>query len=221
MKYFLFDRLKHKRDQANKYYKSYYLIQFFNNVLSAFASSFIALALTYPFDLAYSRKAGKLTLDGNYNTFRSCFHTKIDTMLYYDIPLNKMLEMQKKKSSILFSKYYEGFAYALLLSTISLSVNMVGFTLIKNKIQGSSSQEENKQAKSFSFKEFFRVLGYTSALALLASPLVYPFDTLLRQVQVNGGHGYANKFESGVEAIKSLIVKRNVKGMYRYVLLIS
>lgn len=213
MKYFLFDRFKNKRDQANKYYKSYYLIQFFNNILCSFGSCFTALVFSYPFDLAYSRKAGKLALDGNYNNFRSCFHTKIDTMLYYDIPLNKMLEMQNKQKSFLVSKYYEGFAYACLASVVSLSVNMLGFAFIRDKLEQKTEDKERNW--KYSVRQFFKVVGYTSVLTLLTSPFVYPFDTLLRQVQVNGGRGYNNKFESGYEAMKSLILKRNVKGMYK------
>ena len=212
MKYSLFDRFKHKRDQSNKYYKSYYFIQFFNNVFSSFASSLIALFFTYPFDLAYSRKAGKLVLDGNYNLIRNCFHTKIDNMLYYDIPLNKMLEMQKKKNNLLVSKYYEGFACALLLSTVSLSANMIGFAFIKDKVINS---KENGNNVKYSVGNFLKLIGYTSALTILTSPLVYPFDTLLRQIQVNGGRGYNNKFERGLDNFKSMILGRNIKGMYR------
>lgn len=210
MKYLFFDRLKQKRDQANKYYKSYYMLRFLNNVFTSFTSCFTALVFTYPFDLAYSRKAGKLsTADGNYNSFRSCFHTKIDTMIYYDIPLNQMLEMQKKTGGIALSKYYEGFSYALLLSTIGLSLNMVGFSLIRDKVANGS---DNKRS---SVPGFFKLLGYTSALTLVTSPFVYPFDTLLRHVQVNGGRGYNNKFDRGYDYVKSLISGKSVKGMYR------
>jgi len=140
-------------------------------------------------------------------------------MIYYDIPLNKMLEMQKKKNTIMVWKYYEGFVFALLLSAVSLSFNMAGFEFIKGKLHqqdgNDSSSAEKASYGSYSVKEFCRVLGYTSLLSLLTSPFVYPFDTMLRQVQVNGGRGYNNKFDSGIELMKSLIMNRNIKGMYR------
>lgn len=212
MKYFFFDRFKYSRDQSNKHNKSYHFIQFFNNVFTSYASSFIALLFTYPFDLAYSRKAGKLVLDGNYNNFRNCFHTKIDTMIFYDIPLDKMMEMQKKKSGFLVSKYYEGFSFALMLSSISLVANMTGFEFIRNKVQNSRSDDA---ANKYSASNFFKLIGYTSALTIITSPIIYPFDTLLRQNQVNGARGYNNKFDNGFHNLRNLILKWNVKGMYR------
>lgn len=210
MKYFFFDRLKYKQNESNKYYKNYYFVQFFNNVFRSFFSSFIALAFTYPMDLAYTRKAGKLVPDGNYDSYRSCFHTKIDTMIYSDIPLNKMMETQKDKNQILVSKYYEGFSYALLLSTVSCFTNMIGFAFIRDKLAHKS--EENKE---YSIKSFFRLLGYTSTMAFLTSPFIYPFDTLLRQVQINGARGYNLKYEKSSEISRSLFGGKNIKNFYR------
>jgi len=180
-------------------------------MFQSFVSSVVALVFTYPIDLALTRKSGKLIPDGNYETYRSCFHTKIDTMINYNIPINKMIEEQKNKNQILFSKYYEGFAYALLLSSVNLFTNMIGFAFIKDKL--SNNREENKK---YSLTNFLKLLGYTTALSILTSPFIYPFDTILRIIQVNGGRGFLNKIDSGRELTSDIIIKRNLKPYYRY-----
>lgn len=177
--------------------------------MNSFMSCFIALIFTYPIDLAYTRKTGKLILDGNYESYRSCFHTKIDTMIYYDIPLNKMLENQKSKNQFLFSKYYEGFSYALLLSIVSCFFNMIGFSIIYEKL---SNKVENN---NYSIDHYISLIGYTSSLAILTSPFIYPFDTLLRHAQVNGGRGYVNRNEMKLDGLKNLIKVKNIGNYFK------
>lgn len=204
MKYFFFDRLKFKQEESNKYYKNYYFIQFINNFFRSFASAFLALIFTYPLDLAYTRKAGKLIPDGNYETYRSCFHTKIDNMIYYDIPVTKMLESQKEKNQLLVSKYYEKVSFALMLSTMTCFTNMIGFAFIRDKIE--SNNRENKQ---YSIENFFKLLGMTTTLTILTSPIIYPFDTMLKQMQVNGARGYNLKYSNNNEGIKQFMAAKN------------
>ena len=198
MKYFFFDRLKYKQNDSNKFYKNYHFIQFFNNLLTSFSSAFIALIFTYPFDLAYTRKAAKLVPDGNYENYRSCFNTKIDNMIYNNVPLNKIVESQVYKNQLFFVKYYDNFSLALIYSTISCTVNMLGFSLIKNKVSKNNQEEK----KNYSFGSFIKLLGYTSTLTLFTSPIIYPFESILKKFQVNGGRGYNLIFQDNKEGFK-------------------
>ena len=173
-------------------------IQFFNNLLTSFSSAFIALIFTYPFDLAYTRKAAKLVPDGNYENYRSCFNTKIDNMIYNNVPLNKIVESQVYKNQLFFVKYYDNFSLALIYSTISCTVNMLGFSLIKNKVSKNNQEEK----KNYSFGSFIKLLGYTSTLTLFTSPIIYPFESILKKFQVNGGRGYNLIFQDNKEGFK-------------------
>ena len=198
MKYFLFDRLKYKTEDANKYYKKYYFVQQTQNLLCAIGSSFLALLFTYPFDLAYTRKTAKLVPDGNYQNFKQCFHSHTEYLIYSDASLKKIQEEKKDNQSSFRWKYYEKFPIAVLLSGFSTFFNMIGFSLIRNQLEKDKNKENNQTSLAVGF---VKMLGMTSALTMVTSPLIYPFDTLLRQMQVDGGRGYMKKYENSKEGV--------------------
>jgi len=213
MKYFFFDRLKYKTEDTNKYYKKFYIMQLFNNFMCSIGSSFIALLFTYPFDLAYTRQTAKLVPDGNYKDFRNSFHSTTDYLIYNDSSLKKILDNKIEDNQKIFRwKYYEKFPHAIFCSGLSTFLNMLGFSLIRNKLEKDSDSSSNK---SNYFKDFIKTVGLTSALSMIISPIIYPFDTILRQLQVNGGRGYMKKYEKSADAIHYLKDHVSNKDLYR------
>lgn len=210
MKYFFFDRLKYKTEESNKYYKKFIIMQQIQNLLCAFGSSFISLIFTYPFDLAYTRKTAKLITDGNYKNFRQCFHTKTENLIYNDASLKRILDNKLESNNNIFRwKYYDKFSMAICLSGLSTFFNMSGFSLIKNRIKEDKNNEINFTNK------FCNTLGYTSLLTIITSPIIYPFDTLLRQMQVDGGRGYYKKYENLRDGLNQMKIKINTFEFHR------
>jgi hypothetical protein len=218
MKYFFFDRLKYKTEDANKYYKKFYMMQILNNFMCAIGSSFIALLFTYPFDLAYTRQTAKLVSDGNYKDFRSSFHTRIEYLIYNDFNLKKILDKKIEYNNQVFRyKYYEKFPIAILSSGISTFFNMLGFSLIRKQLE----KDSNKSSSSYLY-DFIKTLGLTSTLSIIISPIVYPFDSFLKQMQVDGARGYMKKYENNEDALRYFKDRILVfsKEFHRYIIII-
>jgi hypothetical protein len=136
--------------------KKYYIPGFYyiTTFMTAFVSSAITLIFTYPFDNAYARATTNLNPDKKYIKLQDCFSTS-------------------PQSSIV-TRYYSGFNFAIVQSIAQSTLTFFGYQLINDKLYKIDK-------KTFSYVNLF---GMTSLVALLASSLSYPIDTIKRKYQI-------------------------------------
>ena len=89
------------------------------------------------------------------------------------------------------TQYYKGFSVA----AASVIPNFV-FTLVGYELLARTQFVKNTEGSSSYMMYFVRNFGVSSLVALIASSVTYPFDTLKRLMQVSGSKGYNNEFFS-------------------------
>ncbi|KAL7539317.1 hypothetical protein ACHAWF_006372 [Thalassiosira exigua] len=62
---------------------------------------------------------------------------------------------------------------------------------------------------------FALTLGFGAASGTLSTLVTFPFDTVRRRMQIQGQHFAPNERLSGVEMIRTLLIRDGVKGFYR------
>jgi solute carrier family 25 (mitochondrial phosphate transporter), member 23/24/25/41 len=187
-----FDRFKNKtiniKDKIQTLKYKVFGINFILDTACAISASTIGLLMTHPYDLAYARIAGNMKFYNKttpyYKKMRDCFH-------FNDNSVGK---------DFILVKYYHGLIPAALQSIVFSSSTLLGYQMIYR-----FNQSDNK-------KSFMTTLGGPSLVALVASVLSYPFDTLKRQMQVNGARGFKSQLGDLNQSLVNL--RLNLKSYY-------
>jgi hypothetical protein len=190
VKILIFDRIKHTEAQAKEFINKFkYKILGVNYILSfvsALSASVISLIVTFPFDLAYSRYTAQINNDNNYKRMKDCFHSTSLT------PETNQFDRRR-------AKYFNGFTISLYQSALFSTITLLGYQAMPS-IPYFQSYGESQ------FRKSLKTFTGTSIIALMASIVSYPFDTIKRQVQVNGAKGYKLVYKNNSsEPIKLLI----------------
>lgn len=74
-------------------------------------------------------------------------------------------------------------------------------------------RDVNNTYSNFATK-ILAIFGGSIFTTLLASSIVYPFDTIKKKLQVNGAFGFQQKYASGKECIVANL--KDFKILYRY-----
>jgi hypothetical protein len=210
MKTLLIDRFKYRQQEAVIFFNTlkYKIIgvKLISSFLSSFCASLVTLMVTYPFDLAYCRHTSQIhpkNIKPHYNTLSECFHN-----IY---PVVNPLKDTKTQppNPLFFTKYYIGFPLALYESLVFSTITLCGYQLLFNYTNTS-----NKVENESNFHKYFRVVGGTSLIALIASICAYPFDTMKRQYQVNGAKGFKNLYKYTSEAM-SIVYHKGYSECYK------
>jgi solute carrier family 25 phosphate transporter 23/24/25/41 len=185
-----FDRLKNRTNDLKENIKSLkykvFGINFILDTLCAVTASTLGLIMTHPYDLAYARIAGQYKVN-NKNTLH---YKKIQDCFHFnDNSLGK---------DFFFVKYYHGFLPAALQSIVFSSITLLGYQFISRSNQGNSSISS--------------ITG-PSIVAFIASTISYPFDTIKRQMQVNGARGFKLQYNDILQLLVEL--RSDVKTFYR------
>lgn len=169
-----FDRFKYKtntiKDKIQSLKYKIIGINFILDSICAISASAICLLMTHPYDLAYARIAGSMKVEtnttSNYKKIKDCFHFNENNV----------------GNNFILKKYYHGLGPAAIQSLVFSSATLLGYQMIY------------RFNKSDNEKSYMITLGGPSLVAFVASVLSYPFDTLKRQMQVNGARGFQSKF---------------------------
>lgn len=87
-----------------------------------------------------------------------------------------------------FTKFYKGFSFALI-GNLPYSVSSL---MLFDYFYKSGEAKSFEKTDSFFYK-YYTLFGYSLIINCLISVIIYPFDTLKRKFQVNGGIGYSNE----------------------------
>ncbi len=117
-------------------------------------------------------------------------------------------------TSLTFSNFYKGFSINLVQLTIYWTFSLTTFETLHNFFN-RKKQNENFEYYLFPTKMCI-IFGATSLNAILASSIVYPFDTLKRHLQVNESLGYNSEYskEGLVQTVKKFVNQEGLKGVY-------
>lgn len=162
-------------------------------LLASFLSSSFVLTLSYPFDLACSRISADMT---RFN------HKRI----YQSIPnlFSQIVYEDGFASRMTISKLYKGFSYAIIGALPYHIVSLVSIEYIDKK------NELNLQSSFFSrFRQIFMHSLFVNAFI---SIFIYPFDTMKRRCQVNGGLGFTSEMITIRSEVTSI---DNIRKLYR------
>lgn len=162
----LYDRFKNTTNKTCDYLESFkykiFGIRIMLNIMAALASSIVTLLVSFPFDMAAARLSGQYSLNQ-------------DKLFNYKNVMECFDTTGDKKGLL---KYYPGMTAAVAESIIYSTITLVGFQTI------SLMNIVNKE------NQFTQTFFATSVIAFIAGVLSYPFDTIKRQLQVNGAKGY-------------------------------
>lgn len=187
-KVLIYDRIKNRENEYKEFGKRYKipLANFFASLTGSFFSSFITVLATHPYELAYTRMVGRF--NSQYPNMKSCFHemnhVKIGDAIV-NVPKDKIIK-PKKESPII--KYYTGLPAAFYQSVVYSTISLIGYQFIYDNINSSKNEK-------------FKTLMLTSLVGLVSAAVSYPFDTLKRQIMVNGANGYQLEYKYFYEAM--------------------
>jgi hypothetical protein len=197
----LIDRFKNKAKETKTLIDVFkYKILGANLIIDLFTSlmaSFTTLLISYPYDLAYTRLAGLYTVDP---LAKQKFQYKTIKQALHNVEINPEHQGIRQNSIKLWiDRHYWGFSLAffqvLVFSTISLTGYQILFRLQNNKKENNSH-----------FDKYMTAMGGSAIVALAASLISYPFDTIKRIYQVNGSRGYKWKYRNSDDIIKEVKV---------------
>lgn len=85
---------------------------------------------------------------------------------------------------------------------------------INNLIYNIGEKRDVNNTYSNFATKILTIFGGSILTTLLASSLVYPFDTIKKKLQVNGAFGFQQKYANGKECIVANL--RDFMNLYRY-----
>lgn len=114
------------------------------------------------------------------------------------------------------SKFYRGFSINLISNTLYWTIVISSFDTFKNYFE----IKRNRVGEDLSFYSFIPkmtiLFGATGFCSIIASMIVYPLDTLKRNLQVTGSLGYKSEFSGGNHlAVLKDFTQLGVTHMYR------
>lgn len=195
------DRFKHQQEEAIKFMNKFKYkiigLRFFLTFVNSFFASLITLAITYPFDMAYTRLAAQMqgkNIKFDYKNLNDCFHNQ-------QIIITKNMSSNEIPTPNFFNKFFVGFPLAFYESLLFSTVTLTGYQILYNYIKLTKNDNESHMNK------YIRMFGASSLIALIASTVAYPLDTVKRQMQVNGAKGFKNEFRYSSDALQKVINK--------------
>lgn len=198
----LIDRFKNKAKETKTLIEVFkYRILGANFIIDLFTSlfaSFATLLITYPFDLAYTRLAGLYSVD---NLSKQKFQYKSIKHALHNVEINPEMQGMKQNSiKLWFDRNYWGFSLAFFQALIFSTISFAGYQILFR------IQKENNNENKSSFNRYMTALGGSAIIAMIASSISYPLDTIKRIYQVNGAKGYKLKYRNSDEIIKEVRV---------------
>ena len=186
MRVTIFDRMKNyymPLDSSRYTGLSYYGRIF----MASSATVSITSAMTYPYDLIYSRLGGDMTKKGSlrhYRTVFDCFNrTNIDEGLRTGL--------------------YKGIEIAMVAQVLRALLMFPVYDIMRSS---KHLQPEQSGQSNYIINNFKEKLGVSFVSAMLIAAIVYPLDTVKRNVQVNGGRGYFKTYQNSFHCFRELVI---------------
>lgn len=130
--------------------------------------------------------------------------------------LEKLITFSLGSSNKNFSnlmKLYKGYSFALISNFLYWSITFCSFDKINRFVNKITSKQEIDNVYSDFGSKIAALFTGGALTTALASVFVYPFDTIKKKLQVNGGFGFEHKYSNGRECIMANL--KDFKGLYR------
>jgi CHASE3 domain sensor protein len=111
-------------------------------------------------------------------------------------------------------KLYKGYSLALISNFVYWTITFYSFDKINNFANSITEKKDVNNAYSSLTAKILAIFGGASLTTVLASTIVYPFDTIKKKLQVNGAFGFEHKYSNSRECVLANL--KNFRGLYRY-----
>lgn len=191
----VFDRFKHYYMplDRSRYSSSQY---YFRVVASAAATSTITCMITYPLDLINTRLSCDMTKRGEQRYYSSAFQclnrTNID-------------EGGFRKS------LFKGLDVAIGAGFLRICLTLPIMDSLRSQMHS-----QNESTLPPFLKDFNKKLGVSFLCSMTVSALIYPLDTVKRNLQLNGARNYSTVYSSSLDCFKHIMSQQGgLRAMYR------